>query len=103
MEFTSLRVKLVLMTRLFIYIASGLMMVMIGYHLYGANMERKEVKANFDKLSSEFEALNKDNEKINEDIDYYSDPHNLEKALRASSNYRSPNEKLIIVAPQNSD
>lgn len=88
------------MIRIAIYIVSAVMVATIGYHLYGANVERSQVKANFDKLSGKFEALQKDNDKINEDIDYYSNPHNLEKALRASSTYRSPNEKLIIVAPQ---
>jgi len=88
------------MTRIAIYIVFTVMVAVIGYHLYGANIERQEVKSSFDKLSAEFDALNKDNEKIKDDITYYSDPHNLEKALRASSNYRAPNEKLIIVAPQ---
>lgn len=84
-----------------LYAVFGIAVAAIGYHLYGENSVRQEVRNNFGKLASEIEALNKDNEKIKEDIDYYSDPHNLEKELRANSNYRAPNEKLIIVAPGN--
>jgi len=46
------------------------------------------------------EELRADNTRLQGDVEYLSDPHNLEKELRARFNYRSPNEKLIIVVPQ---
>jgi len=50
-------------------------------------------------LSEEIELVEGDNSKISEKIDYFSEPRNLEKELRARFNYRLPFEKLIIVIP----
>ncbi|OGY59688.1 MAG: hypothetical protein A3B23_03400 [Candidatus Colwellbacteria bacterium RIFCSPLOWO2_01_FULL_48_10] len=83
-----------------VYIVFGLLMSGLGYHLYGAEMERRVAAAELAKAASELEALEKENQRFADDIDYYSDPHNLEKELRSRFNYRAPNEKLIIVVPE---
>ena len=36
------------------------------------------------------------------ELDYYLNPVNLEKELRARFNYRAPDEKLIILVPRGS-
>ena len=41
----------------------------------------------------------KDNDKLEEDIEYFKDPRNLEKEARARFNYRAPNEKMIMIVP----
>jgi len=40
---------------------------------------------------------------LDEKIEYFSEPRNLEKELRARFNYRLPFEKLIIVIPENDE
>ncbi len=71
----------------------------MGYELYGLNLESLRAQADFSNLNSEKQALVKDNEALRADIKYFSDPHNLEKELRARFNVRLPGEKLIIVVP----
>ena len=85
--------------RLLVYIVFGAVVSGIGYHLYGAEMELRAATADLKSAMEESARLESEQAKLVEDIEYYSDPHNLEKELRARFNYRSPDEKLIIVVP----
>ena len=85
--------------RILLYIVFGSVTALIGYHLYGAEIERRAALANLSQAIAEQESLETENAKLIEDIEYYQDPHNLEKELRARFNYRAPNEDLIIVVP----
>lgn len=51
-------------------------------------------------LASKLESLAIDKSKISRDINYYSNPRNLEKLLREKFNYKGSGEKMIIVVPQ---
>jgi hypothetical protein len=66
------------------------------WYFYGetgaAERELDELKAGLDEARSDYEALKADYE-------FYLTPDNLEKELRARFNYRSPDEKLIIIVP----
>ncbi len=68
------------------------------WYFYGetgtAEGELKELQAELDQARSDQEALKADYE-------FYLNPANLEKELRARFNYRSPGEKLIIIVPPN--
>ena len=63
-------------------------------------MEVRAATADLKSAMEESARLESEQAKLGEDIEYYSDPHNLEKELRARFNYRSPEEKLIIVVPE---
>ncbi len=39
-------------------------------------------------------------DKVKADLEYYLNPRNLEKELRARFNYRSLGEKMLIIIPQ---
>ena len=71
----------------------------LGYELYQLNLESVEAQKEFDGLNSEKELLIKDSDKLNDEIEYFKDPRNLEKELRARFNVRLPGEKLIIIVP----
>lgn len=43
---------------------------------------------------------NEDAQKTSSDLNYFLNPANLEKELRARFNYKLPSEKLIIIVPQ---
>lgn len=88
------------MPRQFIYIAFAVVAVFFGYHAYTANAERLELRDNLSAVKASLESLHRDNDKIESDIEYFEEPRNLEKEARARFNYRAPNEKLIIVVPQ---
>ncbi|MDZ4231309.1 MAG: septum formation initiator family protein [Patescibacteria group bacterium] len=81
------------------YIISLVIVSYLGYQVYLLQDERFELSEEFEQLHSQQQALEEDNAKLQAEIEYLSDPHNLEKELRARFNYRSPNEKLIIVVP----
>lgn len=82
-----------------IYIVSGTVALGLVYHVFNANLVRLEMAKQFTALTSEFIQLEDNNKKIQGELEYLSDPHNLEKELRAKFNYRAPNEKMIIVVP----
>jgi len=81
------------------YLVFAAVVVVLGYELYGLNSEALEAKNKLTDLDSAKEEILKDNEKLKQDIDYFSEPHNLEKELRARFNIRLPGEKLIIIVP----
>lgn len=86
--------------QLLVYGVFSLIMAGLGYHLFGAHMETRHAAAELVEAQEELQNLEEENRKLAEDIEYYSEPHNLEKELRARFNYRAPNEKLIIVVPE---
>ena len=51
-------------------------------------------------LTSKLQSLYADKNSIQKDIEYYSNPSNLEKLLREKFNYKKPGEGMIIVVPQ---
>jgi hypothetical protein len=52
-------------------------------------------------FKAKLDAAKSDEAKLQADLNYYMNPANLEKELRARFNYRSPDEKLLIIVPQN--
>ena len=82
-----------------IYIVFIVIFIAIALKVYEGDFERRELKREMAVLSEEIELVEGDNSKISEKIDYFSEPRNLEKELRARFNYRLPFEKLIIVIP----
>lgn len=87
------------MKKLLIYSVFIIVSLILGFQVYKLNLGVKDVQGKFNKLNSEKEALLKENEKLKQDIGYFSDPHNLEKELRSRFNVRNSYEKLIIVVP----
>ena len=88
------------MQKILTYAISLLVVTYLGYQVYILQSERIAIKGEFDEIQGQYSKLQSDNERLQGDIEYLLDPHNLEKELRARFNYRSPNEKLIIVVPE---
>ncbi len=70
------------------------------FNIYDTDIERRELKAEISSVADEVDMINEDNERLNSQMEYFSNPRNLEKELRARFNYRLPNEKLIIIVPK---
>jgi hypothetical protein len=51
---------------------------------------------------SEAQALARENERIEDDLDYYANTENLMKEFRSLFNYRKPGEELHIIVPRRS-
>ena len=89
-----------MMRLLKILIIAGL----IGFAAWGGyNLERQnhqlEIKLNNLKTSSEL--LEKENQALEENIEYFGYADNLIKELKSLFNYRQPGEKMIIIVPGN--
>ena len=89
-----------MMRLLKILIIAGL----IGFAAWGGyDLERQnrqlEIKLNNLKTGSEL--LEKENQTLKENIEYFGYADNLIKELKSLFNYRQPGEKMIIIVPGN--
>jgi len=84
-----------------IYTVFVILLGAILYQIYTIDIDRRNLKSEMATVVDEIELVESDSNKLNEKIEYFSDPRNLEKELRARFNYRLPYEKLIIVIPDN--
>lgn len=88
------------MQKFLIYGLTTVVVSYLGYQTYLLQSERFEYKEEFGEIEAQYNALREDNERLQEEIEYFSDPYNLEKELRERFNYKLPFEKLIIVVPE---
>lgn len=88
------------MRRYWVYGVLTVAIVFFGFQLYQAYANEVALNDQFQKAQAATEALVSSNQDLTQQIEYYSYPHNLEKELRSQTNYRLPNEKLIITTPQ---
>lgn len=50
-------------------------------------------------MQSKYEALKKDNQQTEKEIQYYENPENRLKEARSQFNFKEPGERLLIVVP----
>lgn len=55
----------------------------------------KQLRASKEKM----EALSKENEELQAQLNYFAREENLEKELRSKFNYKRPDEKVMIITP----
>lgn len=77
--------------------------VFFGYQVYKINLEAVDANSKLAELKSGKDAVEADNNNLKSQIEYFTDPRNLEKELRTRFNVRFPGEKLIIVVPKQVD
>ena len=82
-------------------IALGLFIILVGYEVYVFRGVRTQVSQELNDLQVKVQAARMDQVKLQEELQYYKAPENLEKELRARFPYRRPDEKLIIIVPKN--
>ncbi len=88
------------MQRLWIYIVLFAVAGFLGFQVYKVDQNRRTLTDEFDKMKAQANNLAAENQKLQQNIDYFSDPYNLEKELRSKFNYRLPWENLIIIVPK---
>ncbi|MBI2010702.1 MAG: septum formation initiator family protein [Candidatus Colwellbacteria bacterium] len=82
-----------------VYLVFAVIFSLLLIQLYRTDKARRELKREVTEVNEEMATVSADNDSLAEKIQYYSDPRNLEKELRARFNFRLPNERLIIVVP----
>lgn len=84
-----------------IYLVFVIVFSAVAYQIYTVDSDRRELRREMATIVEEINLVESDSTRLHKQIDYFSEPRNLEKELRARFNYRLPYEKLIIVIPEN--
>ena len=71
-----------------------------AFQFYGVEKDTAGLQNKVAALRNEATAIQQDNKKIEDKIRYLGRSDNLVKELKAKFNYRLPDEKTIIVAPE---
>ncbi|HUX36009.1 MAG TPA: hypothetical protein VMV71_03190 [Candidatus Paceibacterota bacterium] len=74
-------------------------LAVLGNEIYLFSQKNSENQAEYQKVKAELDQTQADMEKTKADLNYYMNPANLEKELRARFNYRLIGEKMIIIVP----
>lgn len=61
--------------------------------------ETEMAEGKLQRLRADLDRVQSDQAELKTEYEFYLNPANLEKELRARFNYRSPGERLIIVVP----
>ncbi|MFH1694302.1 MAG: hypothetical protein ABH880_00925 [Patescibacteria group bacterium] len=88
------------MKKIVIILASLIAIAWLGEQVYQLQKERLEFSEEYKEVKDAHEEIEEDNQRLLEKIEYLSEPRNLEKEIRAKFNYKHPEEKLIIVVPE---
>lgn len=76
-----------------------LVVALLGWGIYDLLAEKRVLTGEVEKFSASLKTLEEENQMLAERIEYFKRPENLLKELKSQFNYRSPDEKLIIVIP----
>jgi len=71
----------------------------LGWQFLNLCIKNVSLERSSDTLNAEITSITAENKNLSSDIEYFSDPENLEKELKSKTNYRDPGEKLIIIIP----
>ncbi|MBI3045929.1 MAG: hypothetical protein HYY86_00070 [Candidatus Harrisonbacteria bacterium] len=80
-----------------------LVLAALIYQFYQLYSYHGELQKTFSDLSVRVASLGMESLNLQADFNYFQEPENLEKELRAKFNYKNPGEKLIIVVPSKTE
>lgn len=71
----------------------------LGWGLFNLEKQSRRLEIKLNKLKTNSEALGKERQNLEENIEYLKHFENLVKELKSLFNYRQPEEKLMIIIP----
>lgn len=77
----------------------GAIVIAIGFQFFRLYEQYAELRHAANKLSQSIADITVENRRLQADLEYFSNPSNLEKEVRTRFNYKSPGENMIIVIP----
>ncbi|MEK7162743.1 MAG: hypothetical protein AAB696_00420 [Patescibacteria group bacterium] len=77
----------------------SIILIAVSIQAYFILKERNQLKIKLDNLNDRLNILLKDNADIKSEIEYFSNPENMEKELKQRFNYKKPGEKMMIIVP----
>ena len=72
---------------------------LLSYQIFSFWKKSNEAERVLKASKLELQEVERDVNKLRADLEYFGNPKNFEKELRARFNYRAPGEKLIIIVP----
>jgi hypothetical protein len=75
-------------------------MMFVGYQIYGVIGEYRQLSGEMTSIKTSADDLSVENEGLRERVQYLSEPENLINEIKSKFNYRFPDERTIIVAPE---
>ncbi|MEK7546648.1 MAG: hypothetical protein AAB536_00485 [Patescibacteria group bacterium] len=78
------------------------LLIVLGNEIYFFGKKNNQNELRYKELQSETARARADYDRMESDLNYYLNPENLEKELRARFNYRLPGEKMIVIVPPTS-
>ena|SRR3989344_9113648 len=91
-----------IMKNIFGFLKLLALIIVIGFlswGLFNLVKQSRYLESKVNSVSTNAEALIRENLVIKKDIEYFSHPENLAKELKSLFNYRRPDEKLMIIIP----
>jgi cell division protein FtsB len=85
--------------KLFGIAALLLLLVLLGGQMYTSSREQALLQEQVRALQERVEKARGEQEKLQRELEYFSQPDNIEKELRARFNYNRQGEKVIIIVP----
>ena len=80
-----------------VWIAVVILLGFLAVQLYNLYVSNAITRKELDKANAEVQVLSDENEQLMADIEYYAEPENLAKELKARFDYRKPGETLIKI------
>ena len=74
-------------------------LVIAGLEVFDLFAQRESLAQEIETFETQANILDAQNERLLEDIEYFSHDENLVKEFKSKFNYRAPDEKLIILVP----
>ncbi len=86
--------------RIFLAVILGLFLLFVLVQIWTFSVKNGQVQGQLSDMSQQLNKAKADQRSIQNDYDYYSNPVNMEKELRARFNFTQPGEKTIILVPK---
>ncbi len=83
--------------KLGVILASIVIAIFLGIQLFNFYQSNSQLSAKLKTASAEAVTLQSDNAKLKADLEYFAEPENLAKELKAKFDYKKPGEKLIKI------
>lgn len=77
----------------------GAFILALAFQIYSFSKKNNFLEEEIFVLEKELRSLISSQEKFKADLEYFSNPENLEKEIKGRFNYRGSDEKLIIIVP----
>lgn len=80
----------------------SLLLIFLGVQIYSFVVQEHQLSGDLSDIQTRLVKAQSDEENLQEENQYLSNPANLEKELRGNFNYKKPGETMVIIVPAQS-